>query len=104
MIVGQTEILLLFHISLCLRLSQITHFNSEMAKLLENVKTMQRNCCLEDDNNDLASFRKRTEATSSKLAEIKSITKVCHYICACNLLLLTEGVLSFVFGVVIADC
>ena len=69
---------LLCLISLCLFLLQIIHFNTEMAKLCDNVKTMQRNCCLIDDNKDLTSLRTRTEDVASKLAEIKSTTKVCH--------------------------
>lgn len=70
---------LLSHISLCFFLLQISHFNTEMAKLCDNVKTMQSNCRLTDDNKDLASLRKRTEDVASKLSEIKSATKVCHY-------------------------
>ena len=50
-----------------------------MAKLCDNVKAMQSNCCLRDDDKDLASLRRRTEDVASKLAEIKSTTKVCHY-------------------------
>lgn len=65
--------------SLCFFLLQISHFNTEMAKLCDNVKTMQSNCRLTDDNKDLASLRKRTEDVASKLSEIKSATKVCHY-------------------------
>ena len=48
-----------------------------MAKLCDNVKAMQSNCCLIDDNKDLTSLRMRTEDVASKLAEIKSATKVC---------------------------
>ena len=49
-----------------------------MAKLCDNVKAMQSNCYLIDDNKDLTSLRTRTEDVASKLAEIKSATKVCH--------------------------
>ena len=49
-----------------------------MAKLCDNVKAMQSNCCLIDDNKDLTSLRTKTEDVASKLAEIKSATKVCH--------------------------
>ena len=70
--------------SLCLFLLQISHFNTEMAKLCDNVKIMQRNCCLIDDNKDLNSLRKRTEDVASKLTEIKRATKVCHDIPVIN--------------------
>lgn len=65
-------------ISVCLFLLQISHFNTEMAKLCDNVKAMQSNCCLIDNNKALTSLRKGTEDVASKLADIKSATKVCH--------------------------
>lgn len=45
--------------------------------LHDNVKSMQRNCCLTDDNKDLASFKKTTGGIGRALADIKNATKVC---------------------------
>lgn len=60
---------------------------------------MQSNCCLTDDNKDLASFRKRTEDIGSKLEEIKNATKVCHYTPAIHYYLQRSS-WSFVFDFV----
>ncbi len=49
-----------------------------MAKLHDNVKSMQRNCCLTEDKKDLASFKKTTDEIGRTLAEIKTATKVCE--------------------------